>query len=114
MLPVHLHTCEDLWLTGDSTPLAIAVGVHVFPPVGTSFLRHTSIKLGVAGIKLELIINVHLSHLLGIIACFQRKMVHYLACFIVVVHSLCLYPRIIHVPGIVHIAFIDRKVFLAE
>lgn len=45
----------------------------VFTPVDTSFLSHKLKKLGVAGIKLEFIIDIHPFHFLGIIASFQGQ-----------------------------------------
>ena len=81
----------------------MAVGGHALPPMVTSFLSHELNKLGMAGIKLELIVDVHPFHFLGIITSFQRKMIHYLTCIVVVVHSLSFHPRIICVSGIIHV-----------
>lgn len=83
------------------------VRVYFLTPVGTSFLSHKLNKLRVAGIKLDFIINVHPFCFLDIIASFQRKMIHYFT-------FVCLYPCIIHVLRLIHIALIDQKVFLAE
>lgn len=83
------------------------VRVHFLTPVGTSFLSHKLNKLRVAGIKLDFIINVHPFCFLDIITSFQKKMIYYFT-------FLCLSPRIIRVPRLIHIALIGHKVFLAE
>ena len=64
-------------------------------------------KLFVAGVQVQVgAIDVHPSHVLGIVASFEGKVLEHVIVFVMEVVSDCLHPSVVRVARVIHVATI--------